>query len=912
MPSRRLSQTQPFRGGSGVDHRERVLLVLAAAFVCAAAVTVHLAYAPFRLYHVLVTCGAFVVAFTTAHVTLSRRLRSRDPLLLPAAALLSGWGLVIVGRVAPSFLPRQATWLMLGTAVMLAVVEVGRDLSWLQRYRYTWLVAGLLLLAATLLLGVNPSGSGPRLWLAIGGAYFQPSEPLKLLMVVFLASYLAQTRRLLVSAGRRVGPIRLPPLAYVGPLLVMFGVAVLLLLAQQDLGAAMLFFLTFLSMLYLATAQWGYVVAGLVMMVAAGAMAYSLSTRLALRIDAWLNPWAGAADWSFQVVQSLLAFGAGGVFGEGLGLGRPTFIPAVHTDFGFAAIGESFGLVGLLAVIALYGVLLLRGFRAAAGARRLFERWLAAGLTAGLAIQAWVIMAGNAKLAPITGVTLPFLSYGGSSLVSTFVALGVLLRISSQRGSRLEGAGGSESASALDRTSRLPLLRTAGVLLAAFGLLAAACGYWTVLRSEWLVARADNPRWVGYERRVVRGRILDRHSETLAGVAVGPSGLITRTYPVPEAAPVVGYATLRYGTGGIEAALDTELRGEARRGRWEEGWDELLHRPPHGQDIQLTLDANLQRQAQAALAGGAGGAVVMEAETGHILVMSSVPTFDPARLSEQWEDLRDDGLAPLLNRAAQGLYQPGAAMQTVVVAEALRQGVIPDLESEVPSALTERVVVDSVAVGCRVHPATATVGAAYGASCPSPIAALGESLGSEGLAEAVARWRLTMAPPLAIPTGAADWSPEMISSPGGEAIGQGELAVSPLHMSLVAATLANGGTMPTPQLVLRVQDGEGLWQESTAASAAHSLLSSDRAEELLLAWERCHLNGSDLGSGGVLGHWGVAVVREGEPHAWFLGVSPAGGSPRYAAAVVVEHAANPDRAAAIGVELLEACLRQDP
>jgi cell division protein FtsW (lipid II flippase) len=888
--SRGLQRTQPLTAPAGTDRREGVLLLLAGGVVVAGGLSLHLAYDPFTLGHLAFVLLAFVLSFVTAHLVL-RRLPGRDPFLLPAAALLSGWGMLMVGRVAPNFLPRQATWLMIATLAMLAVTEMGKDLRWLWRYRYTWLAAGLALLAATLILGVNPSGSGPRLWLGLGGAYFQPSEPLKLLMVVYLASYLAERRRLLVSEGSRIGPFHLPPLAYVGPLVAMFGLTVLLLGAQQDLGAAMLFFLTFLSMLYLATGQWGYVAAGLILFGAAGVVAYVGSTRLALRVNAWLSPWSGAADWAFQVVQSLLAFGAGGILGEGLGLGWPTFIPAVHTDFTFAAIGESFGLVGLVAVIALYGVILLRGFRAAARARRPFERFLAAGLTAGLIIQAWVIMAGNVKLAPIAGVTLPFLSYGGSSLVCSFIALGLLLRVASN------GEEGRVPAPA----PRQPIFRLAAVIGLALLVLTVACGYWTVVRADWLAAREDNPRRVVYEQRIVRGRVLDREGRTLAGTTVAASGRITRTYPVPEAAPVVGYASLRYGTGGVEAAFDEVLRGEAGRSPWQAGWSELLHRPPQGGDVQLTLDADLQRLAQEALGEEAGAAVLLDAEKGDVLAMASAPTFDSARLEEQWEELREDPDAPLVNRATQGLYQPGSALQTAIVAEALQLGLVDDLTDEVGRDATEVVAVDGARVGCAVDPGEeATVADAYAAACPTPIGALGRRLGEDGLAAAVERWRLTTPPSLTIPTEAADWNREVISSTREEAMGQGSLVVSPLQMALAAATVANEGTMPALRVTLRMQDANGSWEETITAGEGQAVIPPAEARALLAAWRRW----DGVPGQGLPGHWGVAVAGEGEPHAWFLGVTPPGGERRYAIAVLLEHAEVPERAVEIGRELL--------
>ncbi|MEE8389394.1 MAG: FtsW/RodA/SpoVE family cell cycle protein, partial [Anaerolineae bacterium] len=837
------------------------------------------------------------ISFAAAHIFLNRHLPHRDPLLLPVAALLTGWGLLLIGRLAINFFLRQAVWLLISTAVLLTIVWFSRDLRWLRRFRYTWLLGGLALLAATLVFGVNPSGYGLRLWLGVGGIYFQPSELLKLLMIVYLASYLAERGELLVSERWHVGRWRLPPLAYVGPLLVMLGLAVVLLAWQQDLGAAMLFFFTFLAMLYLATGQWKYAAAGLALFAMVGLIGYQFSSRIALRIDGWLNPWPDAADRAFQIVQSLLAFGAGGIFGRGLGLGDPTYIPAVHTDFIFAAIGEEFGLAGTLVVVALVGVLLLRGFRAAARATRPFERFLASGLTSGLVIQAWVIMAGNAKLAPIAGVTLPFISYGGSSLLTSFIALALLLRISSPTGTN----------QLTNHPTTQPLLHLTRILSLALVLLAAACGYWAVARAGYLHARDDNPRRVFYEQRIVRGRILDRNGTTLADVEIAQDGTITRRYPIPEAVPPVGYASLRYGTGGIEAAFDADLRGEADRPVWQAMWDELLHRPPHGTDVQLTLDATLQIQAQRALEGQAGAVVLLDATTGEILAMASNPTFDPEGLDEEWEALSQDLTAPLVNRATQGLYQPGAALQTIILAEALNKG-LADLTAPTSNP-TATLPVNGTPVGCSAPdrlqstpPGPYTLADAYAAACPAPFADLGKQLGAAGLEEALKRWALTTSPSLEIPTGATDWNRAAISTAAllqSEAIGQGQLTVSPLQMALVAGALANRGTMPAPRLVLRIQDAEGDWQDHLSAGKPHVVLTPAYARELLAVWQR------DGREEPVAAHWGGAVAgQEQPPHAWFLGVAPAD-APRYAVAVLLEHPINPHQALEIGSELLE-------
>jgi peptidoglycan glycosyltransferase len=249
-----------------------------------------------------------------------------------------------------------------------------------------------------------------------------------------------------------------------------------------------------------------------------------------------------------------------------------------------------------------------------------------------------------------------------------------------------------------------------------------------------------------------------------------------------------------------------------------------------------------------------------------------------------------------------------------VVAEALHRGVIDDLEGDVGSALTERIAIDGFEVTCSVPPEGApTLAHAYAAGCPAPIRDLGRWLGADGLAEAVARWRLTVPPPLAIPTESSDWSRSDLSSRSSveeEAVGQGALTVTPLQMARVAATLANGGEMPDPRLALRVQGGDGGWRSAAAEGGdeVERILSAADAQRLLAAWRRWDASGH----GDILGHGGVAVAGEGAPHAWFLGVAPGGAAPRYAVAVLVEHTEERGRATVIGRELLEAALAVSP
>lgn len=417
---------------SPLQARERLLLALASAFVLTNQVALILARgrSPLELWPVLVWGGCAAAG----HYVLNRRLPARDPLLFPLAMLLAGWGLNLIARLVPAFADRQTLWLVLGTGALLSVTALPHDLRWLRRYRYTWLIGGLALLFLTILIGQNPANTGPRLWLwlGIGRVYYQPSELLKILLVVFLASYLAEHQRYMRQDTLRLGPWQVPSPTFLGPVLLMWSLCVIVLIWQRDLGTATLFFVVFLAMLYLASGQALLLAGGSLLIVLAAALAYHLFDVVALRVDVWWNPWPTANAEAYQVVQSLIAVASGGVIGQGIGQGQPGIVPVVHSDFAFAAIAEEWGLVGILSVVVALTVLVVRGMRLAALARHPFQMLLAAGLSVLLGVQSLMIMGGVLKLIPLTGVTLPFVSYGGSSLLTNFVIVGLLLMLSEQ------------------------------------------------------------------------------------------------------------------------------------------------------------------------------------------------------------------------------------------------------------------------------------------------------------------------------------------------------------------------------------------------------------------------------------------------------------------------------------------------
>ena len=383
----------------------------------------------------------YIGALLAVHLVFVLAGRRTDQLLLPAVGLLGGIGLLLMIRLPQNLAgslgglaQTQLVWLLIGLGIIAVLAVAVRNDVWLRRYKYTWAAVGVGLLLLVFLFGSETNGA--RLSLTIGPISGQPSELLKVILVVFLAGYLSENRPLLQEESTRIGPIRLPPLPYLAPMVAMWAIALGIVIVQRDLGAALLFFAVFLLLLYVSTARVSFVVLGLGAFIAGAGVLYFLFGHVRTRVDIWLDPFADPAGAGYQVVQALHAFARGGLMGTGLGGGLPTIggrppIPALHTDFPFAALGEELGLVGILAILGLYLVLVQRGLRIASAAQDEFRAILAAGLSLVIGVQAFIIAAGNLKLIPLTGITLPFISYGGSSVLINFLIVGLLLRISS-------------------------------------------------------------------------------------------------------------------------------------------------------------------------------------------------------------------------------------------------------------------------------------------------------------------------------------------------------------------------------------------------------------------------------------------------------------------------------------------------
>lgn len=412
---------------------QAILLLLAGSFIFANLLALFLQQLQPRY---LLIGASWALSAYAGHRVLKHRLSDFGRLLFPLVMFLSGWGLVLISRLEPTFADRQAVWLLIATGALLWTATTPHLLRWLRLYRYLLLIFGLMLLISTILLGQNPSGQAgaPQLWLGFGAFFFQPSEALKVILVAFLASYLSEQYPNLRAAVHSLEPSNawLSP-RIIGPVLLMWTLSVVILIWQRDLGTASLFFAVFIILLYVASGRIMIVLGGAILTLIAGFVAYNLFAVVELRVDIWLNPWPDADNRAYQIVQSLMAFGAGGIFGQGIGQGTPNFIPVVHSDFVFAALAEEYGLLGVVSLLSLIAAYTARGLRIAVLSQaRPFYSLLALGLTMLITVQSLLIMGGVLKLFPLTGVTLPFVSYGGSSLLMSFIVTGLLLRLSAE------------------------------------------------------------------------------------------------------------------------------------------------------------------------------------------------------------------------------------------------------------------------------------------------------------------------------------------------------------------------------------------------------------------------------------------------------------------------------------------------
>ena len=392
-----------------------------------------------------ITVGVVGALALLSHIVVQFRARYADPIILPVCTLLTMLGLIMIyrldvaaarkaslnGNPAPSpDVYAQLTWFAIAVILFIVVLFLVRDHRTLQRYTYTLGLLGLILLVLPLAPFIGTTINGATLWLRFGGFSFQPAEAAKILLTIFFAGYLVEKRDSLALVRTNVLGVGFPRGKDLGPILIAWAVSLAILVLENDLGTSMLFFGLFVCMLYIATQRRSWLILGGLLFLVGATLSYFLFTHVRIRVTVWLDPWAYSDTSGFQIVQSLFGLANGGMLGSGLGSGFPNLVPFANTDFIISALGEELGVTGVVAMLLLYAILIERGLRTAISVRDAFGQLLAAGLSIVLAVQVFVIVGGVTRLIPLTGLTTPFLSYGGSSLVANWIIVALLLRIS--------------------------------------------------------------------------------------------------------------------------------------------------------------------------------------------------------------------------------------------------------------------------------------------------------------------------------------------------------------------------------------------------------------------------------------------------------------------------------------------------
>lgn len=858
-----------------------------------------------------VPAGIFV-AFVIAHIATRRFAPGADPALLPIAFALSGIGIAFVTRLAPDLAVNQVMWLFLGVAFMVLVLAFVRNLDKVANYKYTLMIAGFLLLLSPLVPGLGQEIYGSRIWLSLGGFSFQPGEIAKIIIVLFLAGYLAQNREMLSVFTVRVGPFRLPDIRTLLPLILMWGVALLIVVFEKDLGSALVLFFMFLVMLYVATGKKFYLAIGLGLIAVGGVGAFLAFDHVQVRVNTWLDPFADAQNTGYQLTQAIYSIADGDLFGVGLGNGLAEQIPVVESDFIFADIAEEIGLLGAAGVLLLFLCFAIRGFVTAARAKSDVSSFAAVGLTSVIVLQAFIIVGGVTRLIPLTGITLPFISQGGSSLLASFIIVGLLLRCGDEGtgvGQEMTSATSSLHAnSVLGRVSLGKRLSHSMLFCSAlFALLVANLTMIMVVQADYYQNMPGNNHSLAKEARTERGTISTYDGVVLAQSVPTEDGTFERVYPAGDlASQVVGYSSARFGTSGIEQAYNDTLKGKENFASWTDVLNSFAGIGGAGNDVALTLNSKIQQAAQDALAGRTGACVVMDPDTGAVLAMASSPTYDAADFETVIEQANADSSdTRLINRAIHALYSPGSTFKIVSLATALEDGVadentVYDAPGSMEIGNADVVNFDGNSYG-RLTLAQATE-----LSANTAFGQLGVEMGADALVAGAEdfvfnkdiEFALTLYTSLMPdPDDMTEWETAWAAS--GENVGENKTANHPspngpqatvLEMALVGSAIANDGTIMQPYIVDGVYNANGersFTAQPTKLMQAVSETTAGRVRDVLVGVVN-NGTGTDAAIDGVqvAGKTGTAEKVDGND-SWFVGMAPAD-DPRVVVALIIE------------------------
>lgn len=926
-----------------------LLLLIAAAFPVTLLYAMYVVTtgAALSFQTLAVPLGLFA-AFAAAHIGVRIFAPGADPAILPIVFTLSGIGITFVTRLQPDASLGQVIFLFLGVALMVGTLAVVKNLEVIKRYKYVLGIAGIILLVLPMFIGTEIYGS--KLWIKIGGFQFQPGEFAKVLIVLFLAGYLAENRELLSISNRTVLGIKFPRLRLLYPLFIVWGVCLLVVAFERDLGSALLFYTIFLIMLYVATGRVSYVIIGLALLAVGAFGMYQIMSHVQVRVAIWLDPFSDAQNLGYQIVQSLFSLADGGLAGVGIGKGMADIIPVVASDMIFAAIGEEMGLLGGSAVLLLFMLFAVRGLTTAARAKSDLAAFSAAGLTAAISFQAFTIVGGVTKLIPLTGVTLPFMSQGGSSLLASFVIVGLLLRAGDEATGRSTEIANTSTdlATAGYRTTvrgshmRRPALdtpesgllgrvalanrltRTVFLFTALFAVLIGNITYIQVIKASEYQDMPSNNHTINKARYIKRGSIITSDGLTLAESIQQADGTYARSYPNGNlAAHVVGYYSQQYGTMGIENTQNDTLTGSKDYSSWQNALNSLAGISEPGNSVQLTIDSRIQRAAEQALAGRVGAIVALDPRSGAVLAWASAPTFDNTNIQAAIEAANASGGADtsMYDRATLALYTPGSTFKVLTLASALENGLATlDTTYDSPGRM-EIGGADIVSIGERGH-GKISLAKAFALSSNTVFGQVADGLGAERLVATARAFGYgqqlgldftTAASVMPNPEEMTEW--ELAWAGAGQPVGQGHTPgpqATVMQNALMAATIANNGIAMNPYVVSQILAPDGTVLKTTRGRSLGQAVSSGTAAQVKQAMLDVVQNGTGSAAAiagvKVAGKTGTAETNNANANSTFVGFAPYD-TPTVAIAVVIEqNAKGEESAAAVGGQVLRAAL----
>ena len=926
-----------------------LLLLIAAAFPVTLLYAMYVVTtgAALSFQTLAVPLGLFA-AFAAAHIGVRIFAPGADPAILPVVFTLSGIGITFVTRLQPDASLGQVIFLFLGVALMVGTLAVVKNLEVIKRYKYVLGIAGIILLVLPMFIGTEIYGS--KLWIKIGGFQFQPGEFAKVLIVLFLAGYLAENRELLSISNRTVLGIKFPRLRLLYPLFIVWGVCLLVVAFERDLGSALLFYTIFLIMLYVATGRVSYVIIGLALLAVGAFGMYQIMSHVQVRVAIWLDPFSDAQNLGYQIVQSLFSLADGGLAGVGIGKGMADIIPVVASDMIFAAIGEEMGLLGGSAVLLLFMLFAVRGLTTAARAKSDLAAFSAAGLTAAISFQAFTIVGGVTKLIPLTGVTLPFMSQGGSSLLASFVIVALLLRAGDEATGRSTEIANTSTdlATAGYRTTvrgshmRRPALdtpesgllgrvalanrltRTVFLFTALFAVLIGNITYIQVIKASEYQDMPSNNHTINKARFIKRGSIITADGLTLAESIQQADGTYARSYPNGNlAAHVVGYYSQQYGTMGIENTQNDTLTGSKDYSSWQNALNSLAGISEPGNSVQLTIDSRIQRAAEQALAGRVGAIVTLDPRSGAVLAWASAPTFDNTNIQAAIEAANASGGADtsMYDRATLALYTPGSTFKVLTLASALENGLATlDTTYDSPGRM-EIGGADVVSIGERGH-GKISLAKAFALSSNTVFGQVADGLGAEKLVATARAFGYgqqlgldftTAASVMPNPEEMTEW--ELAWAGAGQPVGQGHTPgpqATVMQNALMAATIANNGIAMNPYVVSQILAPDGTVLKTTRGHSLGQAVGSGTAEQVKQAMLDVVQNGTGSAAAiagvKVAGKTGTAETNNANANSTFVGFAPYD-TPTVAIAVVIEqNAKGEESAAAVGGQVLRAAL----